>query len=69
VHAWGEILGGLVSADGWAGATFVSAPTPHFCGNVDLRGCLGWGSICKSVDIPFTLDQDGFRLSSCPNYQ
>jgi len=50
LHIWGEILGGAVSADGWADLNVI-APYPFsFQGTLGLEGCAAW-VFCGSVDV------------------
>jgi hypothetical protein len=50
VHVWGEILGGLVSADGTVDLQVI-APYPFsFEGTLGLEGCVVW-VVCGSVDV------------------
>jgi len=50
VHVWGEILGGLVSADGTVDLQVI-APYPFsFQGTLELEGCVVW-VVCGSVDV------------------
>ena len=49
-HVWGEILGGLVSADGTVDLQII-APYPFsFQGTLALEGCVVWVA-CSSVDV------------------
>jgi hypothetical protein len=49
-HVWGEILGGLVSADGTVDLQII-APYPFsFEGTLGLEGCVLW-AVCGSVDV------------------
>jgi hypothetical protein len=49
-HVWGEILGGLVSADGTVDLQII-APYPFsFQGTLGLEGCVLW-AVCGSVDV------------------
>jgi hypothetical protein len=55
VHIWGDILGGFVSADGWADLNVI-APYPFsFRGTLGLEGCVLWVA-CKSVDVSVGLN-------------
>src|SRR5262249_43698514 len=50
IHVWGEILGGLVSADGTVDLQVI-APYPFsFQGTLELEGCVVW-VVCGSVDV------------------
>jgi hypothetical protein len=50
LHVWGEILGGLVSADGTVDLQVI-APYPFsFQGTLELEGCVVWVA-CGSVDV------------------
>jgi hypothetical protein len=50
VHVWGEILGGLVSADGWGDMNII-APYPFsFQGTIGLQACAAW-VVCGSEQI------------------
>ena len=49
IHVYGEILGGLVSASGWANLS-LRGPIPlYFEGSFGLRGCVAW-VFCASRD-------------------
>ena len=61
-HAWGDILGGLVSADGWVDLQ-VMLPYPFsFQGDLDLSACVLWVA-CGDVDVTVGLNSSqGFYL-------
>jgi len=61
-HAWGDILGGLVSADGWADLQ-VMLPYPfQYQGDIDLSACVLWVA-CGDVDVTVGLNSSqGFYL-------
>jgi hypothetical protein len=55
LHIHGEILGGLVSAGGWADLNVI-APYPFsFQGTMGLEGCVAW-VVCGSVDVSVGLN-------------
>jgi hypothetical protein len=55
MHIWGEILGGLVSADGTADINII-APYPFsFQGTLGLEGCVVW-VVCGSTDVTIGLN-------------
>jgi hypothetical protein len=55
VHIWGEILGGAVSAGGWADLDVI-APYPFsYEGTLGLEGCVAW-VFCGSVDVTVGLN-------------
>ncbi len=57
----GEILGGIVSASGWANLT-LSGPVPmKYEGTLSLEGCVLW-VFCGSVSVTTGLNSDGFYL-------
>jgi hypothetical protein len=61
-HAWGEILGGLVSADGWADLQVILPYPFQFQGDIDLSACVLWVA-CGDVDVTVGLNSsDGFYL-------
>jgi probable HAF family extracellular repeat protein len=65
-HVWGKILGGLVSADGWAVLELGLGPPPDFKGTsfhgtVGLEGCVLWVG-CASVHPSVTIDENGLSL-------
>ncbi len=61
VHLHGKILGGVVSASGWA-ALNLRGPLPiYYEGRLGLRGCAGW-VFCKSVDLTVGLCSGGFYV-------
>lgn len=56
IHIWGEILGGAVSAGGWADLNVI-APYPFsYQGTLGLEGCVAWGVFCGSVDVTVGLN-------------
>jgi hypothetical protein len=58
----GEILGGLVSASGWANLS-LRGPIPiYFEGTVGLRGCVAW-VLCASASITVGVNDSGFYLN------
>jgi hypothetical protein len=61
IHAYGEILGGLVSASGWANLSLRGPMPPYFEGTFGLRGCVAW-VLCGSVSITARLSDNGFEL-------
>lgn len=61
IHAYGEILGGLVSASGWANLSLRGPVPPYFEGTFGLRGCVAW-VLCGSVSITARLSDNGFEL-------
>lgn len=61
-HVWGSILGGLVSADGWADLQVIVPYPFSFQGTVGLEGCALWVA-CSSVDVTVGLNSSqGFYL-------
>lgn len=50
VNVWGKILGGLVSADGWADLQMVIGVPPAFQGTLGLQACVLWVA-CGSVTL------------------
>jgi hypothetical protein len=61
IHVYGEILGGLVSAEAWANLS-VRGPLPVFFeASVGLTGCVLW-VFCSSVTITARLGSAGFEL-------
>ncbi|MFN8192768.1 MAG: hypothetical protein U0R80_00625 [Nocardioidaceae bacterium] len=61
VNVHGEILGGLVSASGWANLT-LRGPVPLFFeGTFGLRGCVAW-VLCASASVTAGLNSSGFYL-------
>ena len=55
MHIWGEILGGLVSADGTVDLNVI-APYPFsFQGTLNLEGCVVWVA-CGSVEVTLGLN-------------
>jgi hypothetical protein len=61
-HAWGEILGGLVSADGWADLQVILPYPFQFQGDIDLSACVLWVA-CGDVDVTVGLNSsEGFYL-------
>ena len=61
-HAWGDILGGLVSADGWADLQLMLPYPFEFQGDIDLSACVLWVA-CGDVDVTIGLNSsDGFYL-------
>ena len=61
IHLYGEILGGLVSVEGWGMLTMIPGPPPSFEGSLKLRGCAAW-VFCKSVTLSAGFSQNGFYL-------
>jgi hypothetical protein len=58
----GEILGGLVSASGWANLV-LGGPIPiRFEGKFGLEGCVLW-VLCASVEVTAGLGNSGFYLN------
>ncbi len=61
-HAWGSILGGLVSADGWADLQVILPYPYQFQGDIDLSACVLWVA-CGDVDVTVGLNNaQGFYL-------
>ncbi len=61
-HAWGSILGGLVSADGWADLQVILPYPFQFQGDIDLSACVLWVA-CGDVDVTIGLNSSqGFYL-------
>jgi hypothetical protein len=60
IHVYGEILGGLVSAEAWAILT-LHGPPFYFEGSVGLEGCVLW-VICASIEVTAGFGSDGFYL-------
>jgi len=61
-HVWGDILGGLVSADGWADLQVILPYPFSFQGTLGLEGCALWVA-CKTVDVTVGLNSSqGFYL-------
>jgi hypothetical protein len=54
-HAWGDILGGLVSADGWADLQLMLPYPFSFQGDIDLSACVLWVA-CGDVDVTVGLN-------------
>ena len=62
VHLHGEILGGLVSASGWADLD-LRGPVPlYYEGSLGLEGCVLW-VLCASVELTVGLNSEGFYVS------
>ena len=62
VHLHGEILGGLVSASGWA-ILNLRGPVPvYFEGSIGLEGCVLW-VLCASIELTVGLNSEGFYVS------
>jgi hypothetical protein len=62
VRLHGEILGGLLSASGWADLD-VRGPVPlYFEGTLGLGGCIAW-VLCASVDLNVGVNSGGFYVS------
>ena len=61
IHVYGEILGGLVSASGWANLSLRGPLPPYFEGTFGLRGCVAW-VLCASTSITARLSDDGLEL-------
>jgi hypothetical protein len=55
VHIWGEILGGAVSAGGWADLNIMEPYPFSFQGTLGLEGCVAW-VFCDSVDVSVGLN-------------
>jgi hypothetical protein len=53
----GEILGGLVSAEGWATLQLIE-PSLNFEGSLGLRGCVLW-VLCASVSVTAGISSRG----------
>jgi hypothetical protein len=61
-HAWGDILGGLVSADGWADLQVILPYPFSYQGDIDLSACVVWVA-CGDVDVTVGLNSSqGFYL-------
>jgi hypothetical protein len=60
VHVYGEILGGLVSAEAWA-ILLLHGPPFYFEGSFGLEGCVLW-VICASIEVTAGFGSDGFYL-------
>ena len=61
-HAWGDILGGLVSADGWADLQVILPYPFQFQGDIDLSACVLWVA-CGDVGVTVGLNSSqGFYL-------
>lgn len=61
-EVWGEILGGLISARGWANLQLLLPYPAGFQGKVGLEGCVGW-LICDSVELTLGLNsEEGFYI-------
>ena len=50
VHVWGEILGGLVSADGWADLNVITPYPFSYQGTLGLQACAAW-VVCGTADV------------------
>ena len=62
VEVWGKILGGLISARGWADLQILLPSFLGFHGMIGLEGCAGW-LLCDQVDLEAGLNPiDGFYL-------
>jgi hypothetical protein len=62
IYVHGEILGGLVSASGWANLS-LRGPVPTYLeGTFGLRGCVAW-VLCASVSVTAGINSSGFYLS------
>jgi hypothetical protein len=62
-HAWGSILGGLVSADGWADLQVILPYPYQFQGDIGLSACVLWVA-CGSTDVTVGLNStQGFYLN------
>jgi hypothetical protein len=57
----GEILGGLVSAEGWATLQLYGPVPLYFEGQLGLRGCILW-VLCASVSVTAGISSEGFYL-------
>lgn len=61
-HAWGSILGGLVSADGWVDLQVILPYPFQFQGDIGLSACVLWVA-CGSADVTVGLNSSqGFYL-------
>lgn len=55
IHVWGEILGGLVGASGWADMDVIVPYPFSYEGTLGLEGCALWVA-CASVDVSVGLN-------------
>lgn len=62
VYVHGEILGGLVSASGWANLSLRGPVPTYFEGTFGLRGCVAW-VLCASVSLTAGVNDSGFYLN------
>jgi len=59
-YIWGEFLGGLLSASGWADLVMGFNPLPFFQGTLGLEGCVLF--VCEDVTLTLKLSDDGFEI-------
>ncbi len=59
-YIWGEFLGGLLSASGWADLVMGFNPIPFFQGTLGLEGCVLF--VCEDVSLTLRLSDDGFKI-------
>lgn len=62
IYVHGEILGGLVSASGWANLSLRGPVPTYFEGTFGLQGCVLW-VLCASVSITAGINSSGFYAS------
>lgn len=62
IHLHGEILGGLVSASGWADLDLRGPVPVYFEGSIGLEGCVLW-VLCASIELTVGLNSGGFYVS------
>jgi hypothetical protein len=62
VHLHGEILGGLVSASGWADLDLRGPVPVYYEGSLGLEGCVLW-VLCASVELRVGLNSGGFYVA------
>lgn len=62
VHLHGEILGGLVSASGWADLDLRGPVPVYYEGQLGLEGCVLW-VLCASVDLTVGVNSGGFYVA------
>ena len=62
IYVHGEILGGLVSASGWANLSLRGPVPTYFEGTFGLQGCVAW-VFCASVSVTAGINSSGFYFS------
>jgi hypothetical protein len=62
IYVHGEILGGLVSAAGWANLSLRGPVPTYFEGTFGLKGCVLW-VLCASVSVTAGINSSGFYFA------